>query len=95
MKIKYIFGLLGLLLSFTVNAVEPYQQQGLIADHIINSGIVLIGYDQYLIDRNTVVHGATKRGELGYIFTPGQKIGFNIEQNFGELPRINEAWVLE
>ena len=95
MKAKYILGLLGLLLASIVNAAGPYQHDGVVADHIINSGIVFIGYEQYQIGSNTIVHGATKRGELGPILSSGQHVGFNVEQNFGDLPRITEAWVLE
>jgi len=95
MKAKYILGLLGLLLASIVNAAGPYQHDGVVADHIINSGIVFIGYEQYQVDRSTVVHGATKRGELGSILSPGQHVGFNVEQTPGEFPRITEAWVLE
>jgi hypothetical protein len=95
MKAKYLIGAVGILFMFVVNAAEPYQLRGTITDHIISSDIVLIGYEQYQIDRDTVVHGATKRGELGSILSSGQKVGFNVEQNSGDLPRITEAWVLE
>lgn len=87
--------LIGLLLIATVHAAEPYQQEGTVEVSESAGTKVMINYQQYQIDRNTLIHGVTRRGELGPILIVGQRVGFNIEQNFGDLPRITEAWVLE
>jgi len=92
---KTLFGLVASLLIFSVNADELYQLQGTVSLQTADASTVMIDYQQYHIDLNTTVHGMVRQGERGPIFNANQKIGFNVEQNAGEIPRISEVWFVQ
>lgn len=78
-----------------VSAESLYVSEGTISSSENNNTIVVIEYIQYRLDNDTQVHGMVQQGELAPILNIGQKIGFNIEQGSGGLPRITEVWLLQ
>ena len=88
--------MLCLMMISAVSAESLYVKEGIILSSENNHTVVVIDYQQYRLDHETQVHGGLVQiCELAPILNVGQKIGFNIEQGFGELSRITEVWLLQ
>lgn len=94
MRMKIIYGLIGLILSFSISAATPYVQTGTVSTYVPRTGMTIINNTQYQVNANTICRQVIRRGELGPILSEGQSIGFNFKKELGQVPQISEVWIL-
>ena len=94
MMLRIVILLFTLFSCTIVYAQEPYNHTGVVNEQTLDAGQVTIDYQQYTLDNKTIVHSLMRRGESGPLFSAGQVLGFNVEQEPGKLPRITEVWLL-
>jgi len=97
MKIKLLFLLACFVVSLSVQAEVPYQQQGNVISTASQHTIVVINDQRFRIEHETLMKGdyGLERGTLAPILEIDMQIGFNVEQNYDAMPRITEVGDLD